>query len=250
TGEKPFLVPTGCGSPRVLFEGFARLTPTPSLRLDVVIALDRSGSTGKEALDVDGDGVPESVLEVERAAARSFVAGLDGSITRVALVAFEDSAQVVSEFTADLEDVASRLETVGPPDHGTNYEAAFRLAASPVLESREGGVPGDAHLVEIIHPRAAKMPVAGRKPGRLDNRRIDAEAGAQAQHRPGVLRNIGLEQREGEGRSHSCTIQSVPNSVATAASSTTPEICAMRLRDVGPTIQRRAPKTAAAPNAE
>ena len=53
-------------------------------------------------------------------------------------------------------------------------------------------------MIEIIHAGAAQMPVAGRETGWPDNGRVHAETGAHAQHGSGVLRNVGLEQGEGE----------------------------------------------------
>jgi hypothetical protein len=48
--------------------------------------------------------------------------------------------------------------------------------------------------VEIIHAGAAKGAIGHRKSRGLNNRGADAEAGAKAQHRAGVLGDIGLEQ--------------------------------------------------------
>src|ERR1041385_7032809 len=53
----------------------------------------------------------------------------------------------------------------------------------------------DPHLIEIIHAGAAEVAVGHRKARRLDDMRLDIQAGAQAQDGAGVLRNVGLEER-------------------------------------------------------
>ena len=60
-------------------------------------------------------------------------------------------------------------------------------------------MPVDLDMVEIVHAGAAKMAVGDREAGRLDDRRPDAETGAGAQHGAGVLRDVGLVEREAEG---------------------------------------------------
>ena len=52
----------------------------------------------------------------------------------------------------------------------------------------------DGDLVEVVHSRAAEMPVGNGKPGRFDNVCLDAETGAEPQNRPGVLRDIRLKK--------------------------------------------------------
>lgn len=136
TGTRPFIVPTACANPRVRIEGYAKLAKTQSLRLDVAIVIDRSGSTSRGAVDLDGDGVLESVLEVERAAARKLLAAVDLTITRVAVLAFDDLADAMCGFTRDAGEAEAAVNAIqiGPPgQRGTNYEAAF-LAASGLFQ--------------------------------------------------------------------------------------------------------------------
>ncbi len=47
-------------------------------------------------------------------------------------------------------------------------------------------------------PARRKRVIADSKAGRLDDRRVDAEAGARAHNRAGVLGDVGLEQGEKE----------------------------------------------------
>ena len=89
TGEKVINVPASCNNPRVLVEGYATLAKTESFRLDVVVVIDRSGSTAKEAFDIDGDSVPETVLEAEISATECFLLSLDPDTSRVAVVQFK-----------------------------------------------------------------------------------------------------------------------------------------------------------------
>ena len=50
----------------------------------------------------------------------------------------------------------------------------------------------DADLIEVIHTGPAEVPVRNGESGGLDDMGLDAKAGAQAQNRPRVLRNVGL----------------------------------------------------------
>ena len=59
---------------------------------------------------------------------------------------------------------------------------------------------GQPHMIEIIHAGPAEMLVGYGESGRLDERRIDAETGAEPQHGPRVLRNVGLEEGEAKRR--------------------------------------------------
>jgi hypothetical protein len=51
---------------------------------------------------------------------------------------------------------------------------------------------GDGCRLKVIHSCAAKGAVGGWKPRGLDDVCPDSEAPAQAQYRPGILRNVGL----------------------------------------------------------
>ena len=81
---------------------------------------------------------------------------------------------------------------------GEQHQApAIRLA--PVRERLPARVTHDRHLVEVVHAGAAEGAVGGRKAGRLDNVRLDAEAGAEPQNRAGVLGDVGLVERDPHG---------------------------------------------------
>ena len=54
-------------------------------------------------------------------------------------------------------------------------------------------------LVEVIHPGAAEGAVGDREAGRLDDVRLDPEAGAEPENRAGILRNVGLEKGDPHG---------------------------------------------------
>ena len=57
-------------------------------------------------------------------------------------------------------------------------------------------MPHDRHPVEIVHPGAAEGAVGHREAGRLDQMGVHSEAGAEPQNRAGVLRNVGLVERD------------------------------------------------------
>jgi hypothetical protein len=55
-------------------------------------------------------------------------------------------------------------------------------------------VAPNGHLIEIIHAGAAKVAVGNRKTRGFDDMGRDIQARAQAQDRPGVLGDVGLEK--------------------------------------------------------
>ena len=73
------------------------------------------------------------------------------------------------------------------------------MAQPPLLESRERIVPGEGDLVEVIHACPAKGAVGDRKARRLDNVRLDAQAGAKPENRAGILRNVRLVKGDPHG---------------------------------------------------
>jgi len=104
-------------------------------------------------------------------------------------------------FAAEQEDVARLVAVVevggarlGREQHETQ---AFGLA--PLGEGLPGGVSRELHRVEIVHSGAAEGAVAGRKPRRLDQMGLDAQAGRQPKDGAGVLGNIGLEKGDRHG---------------------------------------------------
>src|SRR5262249_17762836 len=74
-----------------------------------------------------------------------------------------------------------------------------RALAPPLFERGPGQVAHERHLVEIVHAGAAERAVAGGKARRLDDVRLEAEAGGEAKNRSGVLGDVGLIKREAHG---------------------------------------------------
>ena len=103
---------------------------------------------------------------------------------------------------ADKENVA-RTECKVPenriaPCRQQREPAAGRGA--PALELDPRIVARDRQGVEIVHAGATKAGIAEPKASRLDDRRVDAEAGASAHNRAGVLGDVRLEQGQEERR--------------------------------------------------
>lgn len=132
-GERVLMVPTSCAAPRVLVEGFAGIGHRDDYRLDVAIVIDTSGSTSRQAFEVDHDGDQDTTLDVEVAAARCFVSGLDYTTTRVCVIRFDDDAFVLQSFTSSPTAVNAALDTITTSIHGTNFEAAFDGARDQFL---------------------------------------------------------------------------------------------------------------------
>ena len=76
------------------------------------------------------------------------------------------------------------------------------LLPPPALERVEARVTHERDLIEIIHPGAAEGAVRGRKPRRLDDMRLDPEAGCHPQDGAGILRNIRLIERDAHTNDH------------------------------------------------
>ena len=81
---------------------------------------------------------------------------------------------------------------VGPLGGSGQQYQGQPLLPPPGVELAKGAVPHDRHPVEIIHPGAAEGAVGHRKAGRFDDMRLDAQTGAQAQNRAGILRDVRL----------------------------------------------------------
>ncbi len=73
-------------------------------------------------------------------------------------------------------------------------------AAAPRLERLPAGVTDERDLIEVIHAGAAERTVAGRKACRLDDVRLDAQAGGETKNRARVLGNVGLIERNTYGK--------------------------------------------------
>ncbi len=149
-------VSASCATPSVLVEGYARLANTASYQLDLVVVLDRSGSTSRDAFDVDQDGQIDSVLEAEIEATHCLLSNLDPSATRVAIVQFNDNADIVQGFSSDKDDWLAALGNLGTPFGGTNYEAALGVARGLfedlALSDAASEVASEDPAPEIPHP--------------------------------------------------------------------------------------------------
>ncbi len=132
--QKIFVLAQDCETPAVVVDGFAALGSRESFLLDIVVVVDRSGSTDDPAFDTDGDGAVDSVLEAEKAAVTCFLAGLDEKTTRVSIIHFNDSADSVQAFTNDLDAATNAVTSVGPSSGGTNLEAAFSAARQAFVD--------------------------------------------------------------------------------------------------------------------
>jgi hypothetical protein len=69
-------------------------------------------------------------------------------------------------------------------------------AAPPRLKFCPTRMPDEVHLVEVVHAGTPECPVGGRKTRRPDDVRLDSKTGGEAENRPGVLGNVGLEKRD------------------------------------------------------
>jgi hypothetical protein len=54
-------------------------------------------------------------------------------------------------------------------------------------------------MVEVVHAGAPKMTLGQWESGGFDQRRLDAEAGAESQHGSSVLWNVRLEKGQAQG---------------------------------------------------
>jgi hypothetical protein len=153
SSEQLFVVPN-CSRPEVLVEGFAKLGLPDNLLVDIVLVLDRSGSTAQEAFDVDGNTTIDSVLEAEIAAARCFLGSLDFSVTRVCLMTFSDAVQPLVDFTSDVAALEAGLDSVNLPGGGTNFDAVFQTCeeAFVTLGAQDAAAAGQPEVGDLDLP--------------------------------------------------------------------------------------------------
>src|SRR5688500_13038980 len=69
----------------------------------------------------------------------------------------------------------------------------------PAFERLPGGMARDFHPLEVVHSSPAEVSVGDRKTCRLDDVRLDIQAGAEAENRSGILRNVRLEKSYAHG---------------------------------------------------
>jgi len=82
---------------------------------------------------------------------------------------------------------------------GREQNEAVSLPVAPTVEIAPGEMAHDLDGIEVVHPGAAEGAVGCRESGRLDDMGLDAEAGAQAENRTGILRNIRLVESDAHG---------------------------------------------------
>ena len=101
-------------------------------------------------------------------------------------------------FAAEQQNIASMegVVEIGRAGLRGQQDQPRMLLPPPALERVEARVTHERDLIEIIHPRASEVPVRDRKAGRLDDVRLDVQAGAQAKNRASVLGDVGLEKRD------------------------------------------------------
>ena len=107
---------------------------------DFYVVIDGSGSTAWDsATDVDQDGVlheqDDTIYRAEIAAARAFVAAVDPSFARVAVIRFSRFTQVVRTLTSDLAAVDAALVGMqsDPPDLVTRFVPAIDAVSDEVV---------------------------------------------------------------------------------------------------------------------
>lgn len=116
----------GCPT-EIEVEGIASTVGVPPL-FDFYLVIDHSGSTmSSSGVDIDGDGLPDSIIDAEMMAATTFVEALNLAHSRVAVIYFSQNAFVAQSLTSDLGLLQLALQ---PPTYGgsTNYGAAMIAA--------------------------------------------------------------------------------------------------------------------------
>lgn len=89
---------------------------------------------------------------------------------------------------------------VGGRSRRREQKQAAAPARPPLLEAVEVHVPGKRRHFEVVHAGAPEVAVGEVEAGGLDDVDGDAEAGGQAQDGAGVAGDVGLVERDAEGR--------------------------------------------------
>lgn len=116
--------------------GAASYAPRDNVRTDLMILLDRSGSSSKP-FDPNLVGSP-TIFEQEIEAAFKLLDALNPSVTRVSVMAFATSASAASPFTTDYGAVRAAIEAIraeGPETIGTSGAATHYQAAMDAVRS-------------------------------------------------------------------------------------------------------------------
>ncbi|MEK8016233.1 MAG: fibro-slime domain-containing protein, partial [Candidatus Parabeggiatoa sp.] len=127
-------IPTACTAPMLTFEGKAAMEAQPG-PLDLVLVIDRSGSTEREGPQ-QGDRNP-SVLDYERLAANSLIDMLESKDNaRLALISFSRDVTLESPLTDDWASLRDAVAGITIPKGGTNIAAAIDKALEALEEVR------------------------------------------------------------------------------------------------------------------
>src|SRR5262245_34791537 len=86
--------------------------------------------------------------------------------------------------------VAECVLEVGALCGGRQQYQRHAFAQTPLLESEKRRVPGEGDLVEVVHAGPTEGAIGHREAGRLDDMHLNAEAGAEPENRPGILRDV------------------------------------------------------------
>jgi len=127
-------VPTNCKAQTLMFEGKAAMEAQPG-PLDLVLVIDRSGSTEREGPQ-QGERNP-SVLEYERIAANSLIDMLQNmDNVRLALVSFSQDVTLESPLTDDWDALRNAVAGITAPKGGTNMAIAIDKAFEALADAR------------------------------------------------------------------------------------------------------------------
>lgn len=126
---------------RIDVTGVVSYAPRDNVRTDLMITIDRSGSTSR-AFDSEVTGGP-TVFDQELEAAFELLDSLNPSVTRVSVMAFATDASTPTAFTTDYSAVRAELEkiraegpeTIGTSTAATHYQAAMDAARTAFLTS-------------------------------------------------------------------------------------------------------------------
>jgi len=119
-------IPTGCTAPRLFVQGKAAMKAEQG-PLDLVLVIDRSGSTEREGPEQQG--VRLNVLESEQSAANSLIDMLESmDNARLGLISFSQDVTLESSLTDDWESLRNAVANITAPKGGTNIEAAIDMS--------------------------------------------------------------------------------------------------------------------------
>lgn len=171
TNGSQWHIPTDCTAPKLTFEGQAAMEAELS-PLDLVLVIDRSGSTEREGPQ-KGDSNP-SVLEYEVIAANSLIDMLQSmDNVRLALVSFSRDVILESPLTDDWNSLRNAVAGITTPEGGTNIEAAIDKALEALADAGSAAqknillitdgiptLPFDSGMTQEIGDRLATLEAA------------------------------------------------------------------------------------------